>query len=213
MDDFLQTSLEKGLEQVVSLGAGYDSRPHHFEARRQEVRVFAVAPLSTPKMNKVCTIFGELPGYVTHAGIEFGREILAERLPRCSCDDSLKTLFTCEGVAMNLSLGAVESTLGFICEYSHAGSQVVFDYIVYALLDETVRHGAAQRLHRAKPILGEGLARSPREGRAQGFPQPRGFIHVTDVPAERPHRRCFSSQNPRPKAAWGYGIVSGKAKR
>jgi len=209
IDDFLQASLEKGLEQLVILGAGYDSRAYRFEQLKNGVKVFEVDHPATQleKMKKVNSVLGRLPGHVTYAAIDFNTQTLEDRLPQCGYDARLKTLFLCEGVTMYLSAAAVDKTLGFVTKHSPSGSQVVFDYIYTALLDGTVRHGEVGRMRRVRPISGEGLTFSIPEGKLLDFMQTRGFIHVIDVTSEELHKKYFIGQNSRRKLAWGYGIA------
>lgn len=42
MDDFLQIYIDDGLEQLVILGAGFDSRAYRFEKLKGQVKVFEV---------------------------------------------------------------------------------------------------------------------------------------------------------------------------
>lgn len=209
MDDLLQECLDDGLEQLVILGAGYDSRSYRFEQLKNGVKVFEVDHPTTQqeKMKKVKSVLGKLPGHVTYAAIDFNTQTLEDRLPECGYDARLKTLFLCEGVTMYLSAAAVDKTLGFVTKHSHSGSQVVFDYIYTALLDGTVKHGEVSRMRRVRLISGEGLTFSIPEGKLLEFMQARGFTHVIDVTSEELHKKYFIGQNSRRKVAWGYGIA------
>ncbi len=42
IDEIVQTCVENGLEQLVILGAGYDSRAYRFEQLKEQARVFEV---------------------------------------------------------------------------------------------------------------------------------------------------------------------------
>lgn len=209
MDDILQHSLEDGLQQLVILGAGYDSRAYRFEQLKQGVKAFEVDHPSTQKvkMSRVMAILGELPGQVTFVGLDFNHETLEQRLPESGYDAQLKTLFIWEGVVMYLSAKAVDSTLSFIARHSGAGSQVVFDYIYSALLDGTVRHGEVNRMHRVRRFSGEQLTFSIPAGEASRFLAHRGFYNVKDINGEQLHQRYFTGENRKRKVAWGYGIA------
>jgi methyltransferase (TIGR00027 family) len=212
MDDILQSNLDQGLQQLVILGAGYDSRAYRFKALKQGVKVFEVDHPATQqvKMSKVKEVLGELPGYVAYVGIDFNRDTLEEKLRACGYDEQQKTLFIWEGVVMYLSTEAVDRTLRFIAHHSGSGSQVVFDYIYTALLDGSVRHGEVSRMRRARRFSGEGLTFSILEGRGQEFLERRGFLNIIDVSGEDLHKRYFTGANIGRKVAWGYGIVSGE---
>jgi methyltransferase (TIGR00027 family) len=210
MDDTLQDCLNKGLPQLVILGAGYDSRAYRFEQLDQGVKVFEVDHPATQqvKMKKVRAIYGELPAYVVYTSIDFNTQTLEQRLPECGYDEGLKTRFIWEGVVMYLTLQAVENTLSFITHHAGSGSQLVFDYIYTALLDGTVKHGEVSRMRRARPLSGEGLTFSIPEGSAQAFMERCGFTQVKDISSEQLHQRYFTGPNAKRKVAWGYGIAS-----
>lgn len=209
IDDILQTSLENGLQQLVILGAGYDSRPYRFEQVREQAKVFEVDHPATQqvKMKKVRAVLGKLPGHVTYVGVDFNRETLEERLLDSGYGEHEKTLFIWEGVVMYLSEQAVDGTLKFIHDHSGAGSQVVFDYIYTAVLDGSVRHGEVSRMRRVRRFSGEGLTFSIPEGKVKVYLEQRGFTNVIDVNSEELHARYFTGENARRKVAWGYGIA------
>ena len=212
MDDLLSSKLGEGLQQLVILGAGFDSRAYRFEQIRQGVAVFEVDHPATlqVKMNKVKTVLGELPEYVAYVGLDFNRETLQECLLNYGYDEHKKTLFIWEGVVMYLTPQAVASTLDFISQHSGGGSLVVFDYMYSALMDGSVRHGEVSRMRRVRAFSGEGLTFSISEGTAKEFLEQHGFTNIKDVSSEDLHGRYFMGANSRRKVAWGYGIVSGE---
>ncbi len=214
MDDLLEAMLKDGLQQLVVLGAGYDSRAYRFNLPNQGLKVFEVDHPATQqvKIKKVKAMLGELPGHVAYVGVDFIRQTLEETLHSHGYDEHQKTLFIWEGVVMYLTQAAVDSTLGFIAGHSGSGSTVVFDYIYTALLDGSVHHGEVSRMRRARTFSGEGLTYSIPEGKAGEFLEQRGFVDVVDVSSEELHARYFTGPNARRKLAWGYAIVSGRVR-
>jgi methyltransferase (TIGR00027 family) len=209
MDDVLQEFLQDGLQQLVVLGAGYDSRAYRFEQLKERAKVFEVDYPTTQqvKMKKVRAGLGELPSYVTYVGIDFNTQLIGKRLPECGYDERLKTFFILEGVVMYLSAQAVSDTLSFIAQHSGPGSRVIFDYIYTSLLDGTVRHGEVRRMRRARRLSGEGLTYAIPEGGVAKYLERLGFTRVWDVSSDELHQRYFNGANARRKVAWGYGIA------
>ena len=78
MDDYLQACLAAGIEQLVILGAGLDSRAYRSKGLRGRVQVFEVDHPATQavKLAKLKRILGELPVNVTYVPIDFDVETL-----------------------------------------------------------------------------------------------------------------------------------------
>ncbi|HEY3272557.1 MAG TPA: class I SAM-dependent methyltransferase [Methanocella sp.] len=128
-DDVVEASAGEGLEQLVVLGAGYDTRPYRIESLRN-VRVFEVDSPDTvnAKMEKIREIFGSLPAHVTYVPADLEIVKLGQRLEAGGYDRSKKTLFVMEGLLYYLPPEAVDETLAFIVHNSGKGSAVLFDY-------------------------------------------------------------------------------------
>jgi methyltransferase (TIGR00027 family) len=85
MDDLLSEALDQGIQQLVILGAGYDSRAYRFDRLKEGVKVFEVDHPATQK-NKLKQLErilgpGGMPDYVTFVSVDFTRQTLATRLP------------------------------------------------------------------------------------------------------------------------------------
>jgi len=93
-DDIVKSSIGDGLEQLVILGAGYDTRAYRIEGLKN-VRVFEVDQPATQKrkVEKIKEIFGSLPSYVTYVSIDIGVDKLDQRLLESGYDRSLNMTF------------------------------------------------------------------------------------------------------------------------
>ena len=211
-DDTLQTCLDGGLEQLVILGAGYDSRAYRFAGLREGVRVFEVDHPATQavKIEKLKRILGQVPAYVTYVPIDFTQATLEQRLCTSGYDDGRKTLFTWEGVTQYLTPAAVDETLAFVANHSGAGSSIVFDYMYTSLLDGTVRHGEVSGMRRYRGLTGEELVFGIPEGAIEEFLRQRGFDQVVNVDQAYFKRTYFTTpRNKKRKVAAGYAIAVG----
>ena len=130
IDDFLQDNILKGIEQLVILGAGYDSRAYRFEELKDKIRVFEVDHPATQNIKKerLCELFQKLPGHVTYVPVDFQKENLESCLTEKGYDSHLKSVFIWEGVSMYIDSKTVDETLLFISKNSGKGSTVIFDY-------------------------------------------------------------------------------------
>ena len=131
IDDYSQACISGGVEQVVILGAGFDTRAYRLEGFKK-AKVFEVDHPNTQKM-KVArlkgVIRGELPSWVTFVPVDFERDKLDEKLLEGGYRKDLKTLFIWEGVTPYLTAESVERTLSLVVASSSRGSSIIFDYL------------------------------------------------------------------------------------
>jgi methyltransferase (TIGR00027 family) len=127
-EDALAAAVERGVRQLVILGAGLDTYAYR-GAMRQRLRVFEVDHPATQawKRRRLTEAAIPLPACLTFAPIDFERETLAAGLDDAGFDPAQQTFFTWLGVVPYLTEEAVWSTLGFITGLPN-GAHVVFDY-------------------------------------------------------------------------------------
>ncbi|KMY67346.1 hypothetical protein AAU61_10900 [Desulfocarbo indianensis] len=136
MDRILAQALAQGAQQVVILGAGFDTRSHRFHAGRPQVRFFEV---DTPAMVRikqglVRERLGDSPPTLSYVPLDFATQRLDREMARAGFNREAKTLFIWEGVAMYLEAEAVAATFGFVAANSGGGSLVAFDFVLPAAL-------------------------------------------------------------------------------
>jgi len=110
IDDYLMKCIQESIEQLVILGAGYDSRAYRFEELKGKAKVFEVDHPATQKvkLSKVERSFGLPPDHIAYVGIDFDVEKLDERMFQSGYDQSLKTLFIWEGVTMLITAKGID---------------------------------------------------------------------------------------------------------
>jgi methyltransferase (TIGR00027 family) len=196
IDDALQECLQAGLEQLIVLGAGLDSRAYRFEALKQKVKIFEVDHPATQavKVKKIKTLFGELPSHVNYVPIDFNEESF-QKLFDFGYEPKLKTLFICEGVVMYLRPQAVDQTLAFIRQNSASGSSVIFDYIYSSALTASHKRREVIKMQVSGRFTGEGLNFALEEGKLKEFLNQRGFSQVQEITSVDLHRQYFHGVN------------------
>ena len=209
IDDYLQASLDDGLEQLVILGAGYDSRAYRFDQLKDR-HVFEVDHAATQqaKIVKLTRILSELPRHVVFVPIDFETQTLEQRLLECGYSERKKTLFIWQGVTQYLTQEAVDSTLAFVANHSGPGSSIIFDYMYTSLLDGTVKRGEVNSMQRYRRMTGEGFKFGIPEGTIEAFMQQRGFCRIKNVTHQDFKRLYFSGVNQDRAVAAGYAIAS-----
>jgi methyltransferase (TIGR00027 family) len=119
-------------DQVVLLGAGYDTRPARLCARLRESQVFEVDHPDTARrkaeLADAAYAGAELAPTVP-VTIDFARESIEQRLCEAGLDAKASTIWVWEGVSMYLSEQAVRDTLGLFARLSGPGSLAVCDLL------------------------------------------------------------------------------------
>jgi len=128
-DALFTDALNNEIEQIVILGAGYDTRAYRFRDKLMRTSVFEVdAPFTqTVKLEKLKKA-GIPHGHVRFVAVDFEKEDLKERLSAGGYKNDVKALFIWEGVSLYLTPGAVDSTLDHLRSLCCAGSVLCFDY-------------------------------------------------------------------------------------
>jgi methyltransferase (TIGR00027 family) len=121
IDEHLKRAVKNGAEQVVILGAGFDTRAYRMSELLERCRIFEVdyGPTQAIKKQRVAAAIGSVPPNVAFAEIDFKRETLHDVL---------------EGAGY-IAEEAVRTTLKTIATYSLPGSTLLMDFAEQALLD------------------------------------------------------------------------------
>ncbi|HMM19870.1 MAG TPA: class I SAM-dependent methyltransferase [Selenomonadales bacterium] len=207
IDDFLIACLREGLDQVVVLGAGFDTRAYRIPGI-EKARVFEVDHPATQaeKLKRLKKVIDPPPGHVGFIPVDFNAQTLAERLPAGGYDEQGKTLFIWQGVTMYLTPEGVDSTLAFIAGHSGPGSAVIFDYFY----TETLRDMKLKSTRRILRVIGERLTFGIDEGEIESFLVRRGFRDVRNADGEELKRLYFTGPNAGRTVSKGVAIASAR---
>ena len=208
IDDFLKACLSEGLDQVVILGAGFDTRAYRI-AGIEKTRVFEIDHPATQevKLKRLKKVIDPLPGHVTFIPVDFNTQALSERLLASGYNEQAKTLFIWQGVTYFLTPEGVDSTLAFIANHSGPGSAVIFDYFYNETLRDTSR-SYVKTMRRAARMTGEEYMFGIDQGQIEPFLTQRGFRDVRSVTLEDLKRLYFTGPNAGRAVPEGIAIVS-----
>jgi methyltransferase (TIGR00027 family) len=132
IDDALRAALARGLDQLVLLGAGYDSRPYRIEGARA-VRVFEVDLPATQAAKRAA--LGPTPAHVRFVPLDFDRDPLGAAMERGGLVAGARTFIVWEGVVAYLEPAAVDATLRWAGRIAGPRSELVFTYVHRGVLD------------------------------------------------------------------------------
>jgi methyltransferase (TIGR00027 family) len=195
-DDDVNSSIGDGLEQLVILGAGYDTRAYRIDGLKN-VRVFEADQPATQKIKveKIKENFGSLLNNVTYVPVDIGIDGLGQRLLESGYDRSLKTLFLMEGLLMYLPPETVDETLSFIANNSGRNSALVFDYIPQSVVDGTCELEAGRNWQKGVTDVGEPFLFGINEAGIEAFLTQRGFKNVRNVTSRDYKKAYFTGKN------------------
>ena len=136
IDDLINESAAKGIEQYVILGAGYDTRAHRLELP-SSIKIFEVdqVEVQATKRSKLPKELTDLEN-ITYVAVDFNRHSLTERLIDEGFDQSKSTIFTLEGVSQYITKEALNSTIKEVAKLTQKARSLFFLSYVNELLDK-----------------------------------------------------------------------------
>lgn len=188
MDDYARTCLNEGFEQVVLLGAGYDSRYFRMPEFHQ-AQVFELDLQSTQQIKKALTrrMFGRLPGNVTYVATDFSKDSVTDKLLGAGFARHKRTLFIWEGVTLFLNENIIAETLSRLAELGH-NNRITFDFVPPELTDDETDYKGNRQLIELCNSINEPLTFSSRPDRMKTIMESAGFGKVQIVSMREANR-------------------------
>ncbi len=149
IDEKLDDALP-GIDAVVILGAGMDTRPYRL-ARRSAIPVYEVdLPVNIERKEAaVRRVLGEAPPSVRLVPVDFERDALAAELAKAGHRGDDRTFYIWEGVTQYLTTGAVDATFAYLRDAARA-SRLVFTYVRRDFIDGTNMYNARSAYRRMR---------------------------------------------------------------
>jgi methyltransferase (TIGR00027 family) len=207
IDDFLSACLGEGIEQVVLLGAGFDTRAYRIPGI-EKTRVFEIDHPTTQaqKIKRLKKVFRTLPARVAYLGVDLNTQTLEEAFHGSGYSEQAQTLFIWQGVTVYLTQAGVDNTLAFLAQHAAPGSAVIFDYFYRETLDDTSRPEVKSMLRAAK-VTGEKYLFGIGKGKLEEFLTQRGFTDVHNADSEDLKRLYFHGANAERPIASGAAVA------
>lgn len=184
IDDVLKSSLEKGLDQVVILGAGFDSRAYRIPGM-DKIQVFEVDLPGTRDLKQVRLekVLGAVPENITLIGMDFDQQDLGDMLAAVGFQKDERTLFIWEGVTQYITEEAVDHTLNYVANVSGAGTSIVFTYVRRGIIDGSDRPEWFGLFLSFAGSVGSAMMFGLKQDEVERFLYKRGLNLVEDVGA------------------------------
>lgn len=223
IDAHVNRCIDNGIEQLIILGAGYDSRAYRMKRLKEKVKVFEVdlPAIQKLKKEKLKKIIDPLPNNVVYVPIDFKKETLSEKLLEYEYDKDKKSLFIWEGVTPYLTTEAVDETLHYVAKNSIPGSSIIFSYILKSVVDGTCQLENAALIKEVfntggifdfSHKRGETLLFGIEEAKIESFMSERGFHEINDISGDYYDSEYFIGENRNRKGCCMCRIVSAKVK-
>ncbi len=203
--DVMVRELRDGADQIVVLGAGFDTRAYRMPDAAH-VPVFEVDHPVTQaaKREALRGVVDPLPGNVHFVGVDFDNDDLGERLRAAGYDENKRTLFVWQGVIVYLTREGADRTLEFIAKHSAPGSAVVFDSMDSAAM----AGGASWGLRLFTSAMGEKISFGIGLGEIVPWLESRGFGDV-DIFGHEALQRTYLGRRP---IAAGVYVATGRVR-
>jgi len=183
IDDLIAAALNHGIEQVVILGAGFDSRAYRL-SRLATIDIFEVDHPDTQaaKQDALKRVLASTPKHVRFVPVDFKRNDLASAMKGAGHCESKRTLVLWEGVTNYLTADAVDSTLRW-CSNASAGSRLVFTYVHRDILTRPSAFVGSQNLFASLGRAGERFTFGMEPRQVPEYLVRRGFSLELDIGA------------------------------
>jgi methyltransferase (TIGR00027 family) len=128
-EDALSGAVERGIRQIVILGAGLDTFALRNPHSARQIRIYEVDHPATQawKRQRLAEAQLALPPWLIFVPVDFERDVLGEKLVGAGFQQNSPAFFSWLGVVPYLTQDAIASTLDTIASIQK--SEVVFDYM------------------------------------------------------------------------------------
>ena len=181
-----------GIEQLIVLGAGYDSRAYRLPGT-QRLRVFEVDHPDTQSVKRrvLEQVLGQLPAHVRFVPVDFDHDDLAAALDHAGLAHGRPSFELWEGVASYLTSEAVDATVRWASQIAGEGSELALTYVHRGLIEGTVvparcALGPFRRCRRGAVRVRLRARRTPGLPDRPGMAARRGPLHHRSPDPSRP---------------------------
>jgi methyltransferase (TIGR00027 family) len=145
IDDLLLQTIQNGVQQVLILGAGFDTRA----LRLDYLKNISVIEIDHPdtskfKLEKLKTT-GQLPNNISYLQLDFNKESLDDLAQKNKIDFSKPTTIIWEGVTNYLTQEAIDNTFEFAKRFL-VNSFIIFTYIHKQVLESPNSFAGTEKL-------------------------------------------------------------------
>ena len=155
IDEVAKTAMQDGTEQILILGAGFDSRGIRFQDMANNAEIFELdAPVTqNAKIERYKEMRIVIPGNLVFIPIDFDKQSISDRLSECGFERGKKCLIIMEGLTMYLQSESIDSLFKIIRDFTGKESKIVFDFIYSSVINH-------ENLYQGEKKLVESVSKS-----------------------------------------------------
>jgi methyltransferase (TIGR00027 family) len=195
IDDLVREAIRAGAQQLVLLGAGFDSRSYRLEETR-DLPIFEVDHPTTQraKRERLKPGLQHLAENMHFVEVDFEKDNLEFKLKETGFDEKAPAVVLWEGVVSYLSEPAVDANLVVLARLLAPRSRLILTYVHKGALDGSQKFQGARRWKSWVRRSGEPFIFGFNPATLADYLRPRGFLLQSDVStAEAAERYCAST--------------------
>ncbi|MBP2656024.1 MAG: methyltransferase [Firmicutes bacterium] len=195
IDEFVKNHSSK-FQQILILGAGFDSRAIRFNNELSHATIFELdAPITqNAKINRLRGKKIKLPSNLKFIPADFTDESLPQKLDAVGFKKEMTSLYILEGLTYYLDQETINTTFNQISEYSGKDSMIVFDYIYSSVIRQETTHKAEERIYQGAAKIGENLTFGIEKGQIEQFLLKYKFELVDEFDSNRLGEKYFRNE-------------------
>jgi len=196
-DSVFHKAIKNRFEQILILGAGFDSRGIRFLSEDSVIKVFELdVPITqNAKIEQFKKRQIKIHPNITFIPIDFNKESLTDKLIDYGFKKNQKTLFLLEGLMMYLSEQAVDSTFQMIDDFAAKKSEIVFDSIYSSVLRKENLYYGEKDVYEYVSKVGEGWTFGIEKNQIEFFLNKYHFSAIEIMDFDKLEKRYFTDDN------------------
>jgi methyltransferase (TIGR00027 family) len=207
IDDVVRQEVVDGADQVVMLGAGFDTRVHRIPELGAAIVFEVDHPVTQAlKRKRAEAVVGPSASNLHYVSVDFEHQVLGERLAGAGYSAAGRTVFVWSGVSMYISAEAVAGVLEFVAG-AGPGSAIVFDYTFAEAMEHPERYYGAAECMRVVSRQGEPFQFGVPEGGIGALLERHGLKLATEGDADELSRRYLTDARGRMHRPYGFGGI------
>ena len=212
IDSVFERALQDGFEQIVILGAGYDTRAYRFcTDSRESIQIFEIdiATTQSEKLKAIEKAQISIPENLKFVPVNFMKDGLKQKLVSNGFAKGVRTLVIWEGVTMYLDENSFEKTMRDIKEICGNDSELVFDYFYKDMVEGDGSYFGAPESHASVNEIDERYTFGIEKGEFDSYMGYLGFNVIDHMPPAKIEAIYLSgAKNERHKRTYGFSCFA-----